>query len=292
MLCAISAQMLWGCFPIYIYMVKSIDPIDFVAHRATWSFLFLISVFSLSSWFGRSSKHPSLPDSNELFENLRRPASLRMSALAAVLIAINWLCFVWAVTNDHAIDASLGYYICPQVVVLMGVIFLQEKLNLFKWLGVAFAACGVAYMARSTSGIPWVAIVIAFSFGFYGLVKKQTKLSALGGLTFETGFLLLPAIVYLGWRWATSTESPFDISWWVGLMLLASGLVTIAPLALYTTAVKKIPLSTVGLLQFIGPTIQFVIGIFLIGESLDYTRLIGFSIVWAGVVIFLYGLRK
>jgi len=287
--CAFAAQVLWGCFPIYVYLVRSVESNDFVAHRTIWSFVNLCGIFVLA----RFVSHPILPDPTELREQLASPKSVAMSALAAVLIAINWIAFVWAVTHNHALDASLGYYICPQVVVLLGVVFLGERLSNLKWIAVGIAAIGVTYMAiKTASGMPWVSIAIALSFGFYALVKKKTKSSALGGLTFETGFLFLPAVGYLCWRFYNSPGDSLDIPWWVILMLLGSGIATIAPLALYATAVKHIPLSTVGFFQCVGPTLQFFVGIFFIGESLDYSRLVGFAIVWVGVIIFLFALRR
>jgi chloramphenicol-sensitive protein RarD len=287
--CALGAQVLWGCFPIYVYLVRSVESNEFVAHRTIWSFLTLIAVFTIAKFVS----HPSLPKPEELGKKWSDKKSVGMSALAAILIAINWIAFVWAVTHDYPLDASLGYYICPQVVVLLGVILLGERLSWLKWVAIGIAAVGVTYMALKTpKGMPWISIAIAFSFGFYALVKKQTKSSALCGLTFETGFLFLPAIAYLGWKLYSAQTNPFDMPIWVGLMLLGSGVATIAPLALYATAVKHIPLSTVGFFQFVGPTLQFFVGIFFIGQKLDPTRLIGFAIVWIGVVIFLVAMRR
>ena len=287
--CAIGAQVLWGLFPIYVYLVRSVESNEFVAHRTIWSFVTLIGIFLLA----RVISHPALPDPNELSEKWKDRKSVWLSGLAAFLISINWIAFVWAVTHNQALDASLGYYICPQVVVLLGVIFMGERLGKLKWIAVAIAAIGVSYMAvKTATGMPWLSIAIAISFGFYALVKKRTSSSALGGLTYETGFLLLPAIIYLGWRIATTTSNPLDAPWWVIAMLLGSGAATIAPLALYATAVKHIRLSTVGFFQCVGPTIQFIVGIFFIGESLNYDRLIGFGIVWVGVILFLIALYK
>ena len=289
LVCAIGAQVLWGCFPIYVYLVRSVESNEFVAHRTIWSFLTLIGVFAMI----RFVSHPALPKPNELTEKWSDKKSVWLSGLAALLISINWIAFVWAVTHDYPLDASLGYYICPLVVVLLGVIFLGERLSTLKWVAIGVAAMGVTYMATQTEkGMPWVSIAIAFSFGFYALVKKQTKSSALCGLTYETGFLFIPAIAYLIWKLYSTQANPFDIPLWVGLMLLGSGVATIAPLALYAVAVKHVPLSTIGFFQCIGPTLQFFVGIFFIGKSLDYSRLAGFAIVWVGVAIFLIAMRR
>ncbi len=291
--CAICAQILWGLFPIYVYQLKSYSAgTDFVAHRTLWSFVTLIGILGAASFLRNSKKTiPALPDPSEVASHLRIPQSIWMSVLAASLIVVNWLAFVWAVTNGHALDASLGYYLCPLVVILLGVTFLKERLSPVRWLAVLFAAGGVSFMASSVHGIPWIAIAIAVSFGFYGLVKKRTKISALGGLTFETGILLLPALAYLAWRFSTLEANPFNVPVWVYLMVLGTGVATIAPLALYANAVKHVPLSTVGFLQCIGPTIQFIVGLLFIGESLDVTRLIGFGIVWIGVGLFVFAMK-
>ncbi|MDG1872357.1 MAG: EamA family transporter RarD [Mariniblastus sp.] len=303
MVCAIGAQVIWGLFPIYVDLLRSIDAVAFVAHRAIWSFVFLLSVFLVAKFV----KRPWLPSFQELRFALGSRRILTSCAIAAILIAINWIGFVWAVNHDHKVDASLGYYICPQVVVLLGVVFLGERLNLIQWVAVGLTVIGVGYMVQTSAGMPSISLAIAFSFGFYALVKKKAKLSALSGLTFETGCLLIPAIAFLAYH-TGYIDVPFvnanDVvgqveevplfanTWWLSLLLVGSGICTVAPLALYATAVKHIPLATIGLLQFIGPTIQFFIGVFLFKESFDYTRLIGFLVVWTGVVLYLYALRK
>ena len=288
LVCATLAQVLWGCFPMYVYLLKSVAPIDFVANRAVWSFFLLANLVWLSRWI----HHPLVPSAVEVSRSLRDGKTLQLHALAALLILINWLAFVWAVMNDHALDASLGYYICPLVVVLLGVLLLGERLSNLKWIAVGLAGFGVGYTALSEGGLIWIPLVIAFSFGFYGLLKKKATLSPLAGLTVETGFLFLPVLAYLIWRIATAGGSLLDYPWWVYLLLLGSGLATLAPLAFYAAAVKHLPLSTVGFLQYIGPTIQFLTGIFVFGETLDYTRLIGFGFVWLGVLLFLISIRR
>ncbi|MFT5302899.1 MAG: chloramphenicol-sensitive protein RarD [Mariniblastus sp.] len=291
LICAILAQVLWGCFPLYVSLIKQIDQVDsedFVAHRSIWSFGFLISVFLVSRYFS----HPLLPQMSELSSSIRSPKVLGLSLLASILIAINWLAFVWAVANNQILNASLGYYICPLVVVLLGVLFLHEQLSVLKWIAVGLATIGVSYMSFSAKGVPAVALIIAVSFGLYGLVKNQTRVSALGGLTLETAILLIPAIAYLVYRIATSESNLLAMPPWAYLVLLGSGPATIAPLALYAAAVKHVPLSTVGFFQCIGPTLQFFMGYFVLPEPLDLSRLVGFSIVWIGVGVFLVAMHQ
>jgi chloramphenicol-sensitive protein RarD len=237
-------------------------------------------------------QHPALPSSEVISTSLKDRKTLGLHALAALLILFNWLTFVWAVMNNHVLDASMGYYICPLVVVMLGVVLLRERLSKLKWIAVGLAAFGVSYTALSKGTVLWVPLTIAFSFGFYGLVKKKAKLSSLAGLTFETGFLVVPALAYLAWRCLTAEESILGSPWWVYVLLFGSGLATLAPLAFYASAVKHLPLSTVGFLQYIGPTIQFLAGILVLGESLDYTRLIGFCFAWFGVLLFLFSMSR
>ena len=282
LVCAIIAQVLWGCFPVYVNALKTIAPFDFVAHRAVWSFLLLVNLVFLSNWYPALG----LPKREEIRSGLSSRTTLIAYAAAAVLIASNWIAFVWSVMNGHAIDASLGYYICPLIVVLLGVVFLRERLSKLRWLAVGFAAVGVGYTTFAEGTLLWVSLAIAGSFGFYGLIKKRAPLSALAGLTFETGVLFLPAVAYLLWRVFDSDLHFGDYSVWVYLLILGSGAATILPLAFYATAVKHLPLSTVGFLQYIGPTIQFFIGVFLFNESMDNDRLTGFVYVWIGVGIF------
>ena len=196
-------------------------------------------------------------------------------------------------------DVSVGYYICPQVVVILGVLFQRERLSRGQWIAFVVTSIGVLVMAGSESGFPWFGLVVAFSFGFYALVKKYIQCSALTSLTFETGILFLPAVAFLlyqGCWWSTgiapeattSWISPMGLQW----LLVSTGIVTLLPLVLYVSAVKRLPLSLVGVLQFLGPTIQFVLSVFVFSEPLDQPRLIGIVLVWVGVVFFLRGARE
>lgn len=288
LVCAVVAQVLWGCFPIYVNALRTIAPFDFVAHRAAWSFLLLGNLVLISKW----SPNIGLPEREEIRLGLSSRNTIMLYAAAAILIASNWIAFVWSVMNDHAIDASLGYYICPLIVVLLGVVFLRERLSRLRWIAVAFATVGVGYTTFAEGTLLWVSLAIAGSFGFYGLIKKRAPLSALAGLTFETGVLFLPAVAYLGWRVCTSDVNLGEYPFWVYILIVGSGAATILPLAFYATAVKHLPLSTVGFLQYIGPTIQFFIGVFFLNEAMDHVRLTGFVFVWIGVVIFMVPPKK
>lgn len=258
---------------------------DFVAHRIVWSFV-LLAVGVLVTRIISLSLLPTVAQVKEVVKDGELCGNLASAALA---ILVNWVVFVWAVNNDHTLDASLGYYICPHVVVLLGVCFLRERLHFIQWVAVALAAVGVFFMIRSSVSVPMVAIAIAFSFGLYALIKKRVPASPLTGLLLETGFLFVPALLYLYIR-CPNDHFPWLNPWWLNLVLISSGLATVLPLALYATAVKHIKLSTMGLLQYIGPTIQFAIGVFMFGESFDNNRIIGFTCVWLGVSLFMIAL--
>lgn len=284
--CAITAQLIWGAFPIYLHFLKGVPAPNIVAHRAIWSFVLLLGLMGLT----RVWSLPMLPRYFEAKRTLSTPSILIACFVAAILISINWCVFVWAANHDHKIDASLGYYICPQVMVLLGVIFLGERLGRWQWVGVAIVAGGVALMAQSSTGEVWISLLIAASFGLYAMCKKQTSMSALGGLTFETGFLTIPAIVFLGIQ-VSQGSALFGASKAEAFLLLGCGVSTILPLALYAAALKHIPLSTVGFLQFIGPTLQFALGVFIFDEPFERVKFLGFLIVWTGVVLFLFSQR-
>lgn len=286
--CAIGAQVIWGGFPLYIQVFKGIiEPSDFVAHRAIWSFVILIGWMICVG----------LLDPRKQFQSSARRLVgdrkvLQTASLATLMLAINWLTFVWAVNNGHALDASLGYYICPQIIVLLGVFFLRERLTALQQVAFILATVGVAIMTFSAASMPLIGVALAVAFGIYALIKKQTSLSSIEGLALETGIMLLPAIAFLVWRTQVDGVAVFADSLGTNVLLLLSGCLTVAPLLLLATAVKHIPLSTAGLLQFIGPTIQFFLGVFVIGESFDRSRSIGFVFVWLGVGLFLFGAQR
>lgn len=323
--CAIGAQTIWGFFPIYINQFKGvIEPLEIVGHRAIWSFALLLGLFAivrmrspkplpeatrLSTSNSNSQRSTPKNDANpyaspastteeplpaitreiDSDSKTKRSRLIGMGLIAAVLIAVNWLTYVWAVNNGRILDASLGYYICPQVIVLIGVFVLGERLGKVQWLAVAFASIGVLVMTQSAASTPWVGICLAVVWGLYGLVKKKTSLSATNGLMLETGILLVPALAMLTWQ-ATHGQPIFRDSLWVNSLLVLSGAATVTPLALYAIALKHLRFSTIGLLQFLGPTIQFLLGAFESGEPLDQNRIVGFVFVWLGVVMFLVSL--
>jgi chloramphenicol-sensitive protein RarD len=203
-----------------------------------------------------------------------------------VLIAINWLTYVWAVGAGFIVETSLGYFINPLLVVLLGVVFLHERLRPLQWLPIGLAAMGVLYLTFAYGSLPWVALTLAFSFGFYGLVKKTAPLGALHGLTLETGILIVPALGFLLYSEFTGTGAFMHTSPLLDVMLVGAGLVTVVPLLMFASAVQRIPLTMIGVLQYVNPTMQFLLGVLIYKEPFDHRRLIGFGVVWVALILF------
>ena len=273
--CAVLSYVIWGLFPLYWRMLEAVPVTILTAHRVVWSFglLVLLAIF--------------LPRLRNIASHLRDGRSLSITIAAAVMIALNWGAFMYAVNSDRVLQASLGYYINPLLSVLIGVVVLGEKLKPFQWLAVVSAAIGVLVMAVVGSGIPWIALTMAGAFGIYGLLKKKTRLPALEGLMLETGVLLPLAICYLLAEATGSDAESYSQATWS--LLVFGGLVTITPLALFAVAAKRVTLSTIGILQYVAPTLQWFVGVVVFGESFQGTKLIGFAFVWAGVIVFIAG---
>lgn len=273
MLYGIGAYALWGFFPIYWKLLHHVPALQLLGHRIGWSFLLLLGViFVTKQW--------------DEFRKTLNARTIRIYLIAALLIGVNWLTYVWAVNAGFIVETSLGYFINPLLSVLMGVIFLGERLRSAQWIPVILAAIGVAYLTFVYGQPPWIALLLAFSFGFYGLVKKLAPLGPLYGLTLETGILFLPALVYLGFVQADNTAAFLHSGILSDILIIGAGLVTTVPLLMFASAAKQIPLSMIGVLQYLAPTIQFLIGVFLYKEDFDQSHLIGFSIVWLALIIF------
>jgi chloramphenicol-sensitive protein RarD len=291
---ALLAQMIWGLFPLYLELLRPTPGVEIVAHRIVWSFCFLLLLVVVASCF----KSIGLPRWSNIKAVWADRKMLGLLALASVLILANWLGFVMAVTLDRVMDASVGYYICPQVVVLLGVLFEKEELSRAQWIAFVCSSVGVLVMAGSTAGIPWLGLVVAFSFGFYALLKKRIRCHALTSLAFETGLIWIPAAAFLIYR--NSLDLPVDPEaekamvspTMLRTLLLLTGVATVLPLALYVGSVKRIPLSMAGLLQFVGPTIQFLLSVFIFKNSFDWPRVVGIVLVWIGVAFYLKAMHR
>jgi len=270
----IGAYVLWGFFPIYWKVLHPVSALQVIGHRIGWSFIILLLyIFATKQW-------------QDFRITAFNAKTIGIYAVAGVLLSINWLMYVWGVNAGFIVETSLGYFINPLLSVLLGVIFLRERLRPMQWIPVIIAAIGVIYLTSVYGRLPWIALTLAFSFGFYGLVKKLAPLGSLYGLTLETGIVFPIALIYLILVQLNGTGAFLHDGATIDLFLMGAGIVTTIPLLMFASAAKEIPLSMVGILQYIAPTLQFLIGVFIYKEPFDQSHLIGFGIVWIALVIF------
>ena len=270
---AASAYAMWGFLPLYLHLLQNTPALQITAHRVVWCFLFLFVVLVLRR------EIPGLRASLN-----RRTVLIYLGA--ATLLAVNWLVYVYGVTSGFIVEASLGYFINPLVNVVLGMVFLRERLRPAQWIPVGLAAAGVLYLTISHGSLPWIALVLAITFGFYGLVKKVAPLGSLYGLSLETALLLIPATAYLLVTEAGGTGAFGHINLLTTVLLACIGVITAIPLLLFASGARSVPLITMGLLQYISPTLQFLIGVLLFGEAFTSERIIGFSMIWAALAFF------
>jgi chloramphenicol-sensitive protein RarD len=270
----IGAYLMWGFFPLYFKALQAVPALQIVFHRVIWSFLFLILVVLVKKEWPGFKNHAT------------RPKAVLIYAVAATLLALNWLVYVYGVTSDQVVETSLGYFINPLVSVALGVIFLREQLRTTQWLPIGLAAVGVLYLTLQVGTLPWIALALAFTFGLYGLLKKVAPLGALHGLTLETAILFLPALLYLVYAERQGFGSFGHLSWMENLLMMLVGVVTAVPLLMFASAARAIPLFMIGLLQYIAPTCQFLLGVFVFHEPFTPVRMIGFAIIWAALVLY------
>ncbi len=272
---AIIAYALWGLFPVYWKQLSNVPSGEIILHRILWSLGFLLLIELLRrrwAWI------------RQLYLFPKRTLTL---AVAAVLLALNWLVYVWGVNHGFVVQASLGYFITPLISVLLGVVLLGERLRRLQWIAVGLATAGVLYLMLGVGEIPWVALALAASFGMYGFSKKKMHLEAIEGLTAEMSALFLPAL-FLFVLLAKRGEVHFADSAATMGLLIGGGAVTAIPLIFFGAATRRIPLSAIGVLQYIAPLLQFLIGVFLYHEPFTTGRLIGFIIIWTAVGVFLF----
>ena len=274
-LCAGLAFFLWGIFPIYFHALQEIPPIQIMGHRIVWSALFLAIVLTLRGqwkWLGALRQQPRV---------------IASFALSALLLSANWFLYIWAVNNHHVIEASLGYFINPLVNVMLGYLVLKERLRTGQWAAIALAACGVLWLTWQAGHMPWIALMLAASFGGYGLLRKTASLGALEGLSFETMLLFPFALGFIIWLTLNGNNAFLNTaSDSTRSLLVASGPITAIPLLLFATGARKIPLSVLGLLQYIGPTIQLSLGIYLFHEVFTFERMLGFIVIWSALALY------
>ena len=271
---AIGAYILWGLLPIYWKLLGHVPVFQVLSHRIVWSFLFLGLTIIVS---GQWSKY---------IKAVQNPKVLFIYTLTAILVGLNWFIYVWAVHQGFIIETSLGYFINPLLSVLMGVIFLRERLRLGQWISIAIAGAGVLYLTFAFGSLPWISLSLAVTWASYALLKKLAPLGSLFGLTLETAALIVPALAYLSYGETQGSGVFLHYNVSSDLLLIATGLATSAPLLLFASAVSRIPLSLVGILQYIAPTIQFLIGLLLYQEPFETQRFIGFALIWLALIVF------
>jgi chloramphenicol-sensitive protein RarD len=267
----LAAYSLWGFFTLYWSLLPNVRALEVVCHRIVWAFV-LLAAIGARSWRTRGVSVP--------------PRVVGLYGAAALLIGVNWFLYVYAVSAGLVVESSLGYFITPLVNVLLGVAVFRERLRLLQWAAVLLALGGVVRLTTAYGAIPWIALCLAFSFGSYGLVKKKAPLSSLDGLTLETAVLVLPAALYLAVVQSTGTGAFLVSGAFTSLLLVGAGVITVGPLLLFATAVRRVPLSVIGILQYISPTIQFLLGVFFFREPFTSAQLSGFILVWVGLVVF------
>ncbi|MFN2426474.1 MAG: EamA family transporter RarD [Candidatus Binatia bacterium] len=269
----VGAYASWGVFPLYWKLVADVPVLQVISHRIVWSALMLAVFVAASGQAG------------ELRAALLRPGVLATYATASLLIAVNWFGFIWAVGAGFIVETSLGYFINPLLSVLLAVFVLGESLRALQWVAVALAGAGVLYVALSHGQVPWISLLLAGTFALYGLVKKRAPLGSVQGLTIETGLLAFPAAALLLWSEQAGHAAFLHRAGLTDALLLGAGAVTVVPLLMFASAAQRIPLLWVGLLQYIAPTLQLAIGVLIYGEPFGHDRWIGFSLVWAALLL-------
>lgn len=270
----LAAYVMWGFFPIYWKLLHQVPALQVIGHRISWSFILLIAVLLLTKQW------------KEFRSTALTFKTVAIYSIAAVLLSVNWLIYVWGVNAGFIVETSLGYFINPLFSVLLGVLFLRERLRPAQWIPVALAAAGVLYLTVAYGRLPWIALSLAVSFGLYGLVKKIAPLGSLYGLALETAIVFPFALIYLvivEWMGAGAFLHQGALT---DLILIGTGVVTSVPLLMFASAARQIPLTVIGILQYVAPTLQFLIGVFLYHEPFDQSRLIGFGLVWLALIIF------
>jgi len=271
---AIGAYICWGLFPFYWKQVAHVSSTQVIAHRIFWSF---VTLAIIALWMGQGRK---------ILASSRSRRVLLVYAAAAVLVSANWFAYIYAVSRGFIVETSLGYFINPLVSVVLGVIVFSEQLRWTQWLAVGLAAAGVLYLTAAYGVVPWIALFLAVTFAVYGVIKRLAPLGALNGLIIETSILALPSLAYLVWANQTGAGAFGDADLATTLYLTGAGVVTTLPLVLFATAVRQIPMTLIGVLQYIAPTLQLATGVLFYHEPFGREQTIGFSGVWAGLVVF------
>ena len=273
LLFALGAYLIWGLSPVYFKALAAVPPLEILSHRVAWSVALLAAAAALSGTLG------------ELGRSLASPRARLTLGATTVLISANWLLYIWAVNTGHLLEASLGYFVNPLVNVVLGVVFLREPLSRPQGVAVALAGAGVLWLVLSYGRFPWISLTLATTFGLYGLLRKSAGVGALTGLLAETALLAPAALLYLGLRAAGGTGA-FGAGWRVSLLLAAAGAVTAVPLLWFAVAVRRLRLSTMGFLQYLAPSLQFALAVWLYREPFTRSHLATFGLIWTSLGLY------
>lgn len=264
---------------MYWPLLEPANPLEIVSHRAVWTLVFCFIVLAATKAL------------KSTLGTLKRPMVAVKLSISSLLVSVNWLVYIWATNNGHVVEASLGYYINPLIIIGFGVIFLKEKMRRLQWAAVTIASIGVFVLTLDYGRLPWIALTLAISWGSYGLVKKRLGLGALEGLAIETfvsSFFYLGYLIYIG----NQGTGQFGQKWGLTLLLMSAGAITAIPLLLFNGSTNRLPFTTIGLLQYITPTLQFSIGVWILNEDMPTARWIGFLIIWAALITLTLDLIK
>ena len=282
-LAGLAAYLVWGLVPVFFKQIADVPADEIIAHRVVWAMVLMTAVIGFGRGFG------------DALRIARIPAQLARIALASALVISNWLVFVWGVNNGHILETSLGYFILPLFNVTLGVLVLKERLRPLQWLAVLLAATGVAIEVARAGGLPWIALVLAGTFGIYGLLRKQLPLDAASGLFLETVCMTPPALAWLAWL-SISGQNHFGAGPALlngrDLMLIATGAVTAIPLLMFAIAARRLPLNMMGFLQYLAPSITFLLAVFVYDEPLGLNRALAFTVIWIGLAVYSFDLVR
>lgn len=271
---ALCAYVIWGMFPIYFKSLQEIPPLEVLMYRMVWALTFLAIVLSVRRQWAW------------LWPVLKRPKVLAGFTASALLLSSNWFLYIWAVNQDRVVDASLGYFMTPLVNVLLGSVILKERLRALQWMAVGMAALGVLWLTWQSGHPPWVSLMLGITFGMYGLLRKTAALGTLEGLSLETMLLFPLAIISLLFMTSQGAHGFADASTTTKWLMIASGPITAIPLLMFAAAARLVPLSTMGLMQYITPSLQLMVGIWLYHEPFGGARLIGFAAIWIALTLY------
>lgn len=268
------SYLIWGVLPIFWKQLGAVDSLDVVAHRLLWTAVLLFAIHLVRS------------SGRDLLAVVRDGRLVGAMAASAGLISTNWLVYIWAVDQNRVLEASLGYFINPLVAVFLGVVVLGERLPPVQWAAIAIAGLGVVWLTVDVGRLPWVSLILAFTFALYGLIRKTARVDSFNGLTIEMTWLVVPALVYVVARGAAGEPAAAADDPTIVPLLLSAGAVTAAPLLLFASATRRVPLATIGLLQYLAPMLQFVIGVWVYDEPFDRGQLVGFGLIWLALAVF------